>query len=405
MKIKNILILAAALACITAPSQAKWWIFGKANETVDVKYLYFNGVSSDEGDSQLTFFRSMLRNGSFQITGKAAAGKGAIGYVRVSLDGKKTWNDAKTADNGAFEYSFTPETGKSYEFFLEAADTAGKINEVDSTRRELRFSDEDPGSQVREALEALRDAYKAKDLKAFMARVGEDFAGDVVLLERAVQKDFVALQNIDLRWSVSNIASGREGRIHAALTFNRFVTLARTGATQTDSGSTEFVFEPGPKGLRVYSMKNPLLFGVSDPDNVGTGGTTGRGNLRLDDTGNPTNIESINNHNYVSLQSFGLTEGVVYEEPSMGVTQGDFGVPAAAGPITLKTGVQIQDLGVMSIQNVSAAPAGGYGTNAHANIGHCYAFKLISGKYAVIEIVSISMAGTDTRCTFKYRVF
>jgi len=402
---RSVILLAAALSLSATPSQAKWWIFGKSNEAVSLKYLYFNGVASEDSGAKLTFYRSLLKGGGLQVTGRAMAGQGSIGYVRLSFDGKKTWNDAKLADNGAFEYVFTPEPGKAYDFYLEAADTAGKANEVDATHKELSFSDEDASTQVREALVKLTNAYKAKDVKRFMSLVSPDFTGDSALLERALQHDFSALDNIDLRYSFSNIAAGDKGMIYAAFVFNRFVVLTRTGASSTDSGSTEFVFQPSPKGLLVYRMKNPLIFGISDPDNVAQGGQTGSTNLTLDDSGNQANIQtsSIRDHGNGFQQSFNFaTETVNEETVGFAVTLGDF---ALNGIFILKTGVQLQDLGVKSITTVTTAPTTGYTAGGHSALGHCFAFKLSNGTYAVIEFTAIANVGAETKYDFKYRKF
>ncbi|MCX5787349.1 MAG: hypothetical protein NTX64_02400 [Elusimicrobia bacterium] len=406
---KNLILSAAFLALAAAPAHAKWWIFGKANEGVTIKYLYFNGVSVEEGGPKLTLYRSLLRGSGLRVTGRAVAGSGSIGYVRLSFDAKKTWLDAKLADDGTFEYVFTPEMDKSYEFYVEAADTAGKTNVVDSTRKELVFSDEDPAAQVRAALDKLIDAYQSKNVQRFMAFVSPDFTGDSVLLNRALQKDFSALDNINLRFSVTNIAAGDKGLIYVSLNFNRFVSLTRSGASSTDSGSTEFVFQPSASGLLVYRMKNPLMFGVSDPDNVAQGGTTGGGNLQLDDSGNSASIQSasIADHNNGNLQTFNFADGTVAEGASIVglayvVTVGDF---AFNGVIVLKSGVQVQDLGAESITAVTSAPTTGYGSFAHSAVGHCFAFKLTNGKVGVIEITAIGPSGGDTKYDFKYRVF
>ena len=399
---KKCLVLLAALALISAPVHAKWWIFGGSNESVSIKYLYFNGIAAEDTGPKLTFYQSLLKGSGVKVTGRAVAGQGSIGYVRVSLDGKKTWNDAKIADNGAFEYLFTPEQGKTYDFCLEAADTAGKTNDVEATRKELTLSDEDVSTQVRDALANLTAAYSAKDTRRFMTLVSPDFTGDAVLLDRALQKDFSALDNISLRFSVNNIAAGNKGMVYVSLLFNRSVVLIKSGAPFTDSGTTEFFFQPSAKGLLVYRMKNPLMFGVSDTEDVGQGGQTGGNNLMLDDKGSQTS-QTASIKAAGPMQSFNFADETVNDEAAIGhPLLGDFAINIH---FELKSGVGVQDLGVKPIAEITSVPASGYGTFSTTTIGNSYAFDLGGGKRAAIEMVSQSGTAPNLTYTFKYKKF
>ncbi len=62
-----------------------------------------------------------------------------------------------------------------------------------------------------------------------------------------------------------------------------------TGKLLSDKGITEFVFKLGDGGLKVYSMKFPLIFGLSDASNVATGVLQSPSNeptIVVDDSGN-----------------------------------------------------------------------------------------------------------------------
>jgi hypothetical protein len=286
---KKIFMLAAALLCFSGAADAKWWIFGKTGGEIGLKYLYVNKVSADEAGAKMTVFRETLgADGQVKITGKASVGKSAVGSVRISLDDKATWQDVKFSENGAFEYSFRPEQDKTYALLIEITDTAGKTNKVDETRKEIVLSAENIQVKVREALDSLFDAYSRENLPKFMAGVGEDFAGDKGILERAVKRDFDALSNINMRYTINNVAAGAQGRVFVSVTSNRMVLVNKTGATSTDSGFTEFVFHSAEGKLSLYSMKQPLMFGLSDAENVATGTAQGggAGALVLDDSGN-----------------------------------------------------------------------------------------------------------------------
>ncbi|OGR42026.1 MAG: hypothetical protein A2X35_02220 [Elusimicrobia bacterium GWA2_61_42] len=267
-------------------ADAKWWIFGKSGGDVGLKYLQVNRIASDETGTKITVFRETLSaDGLIRINGRASAAKGAVGSVRVSLDDKATWSDVKFSDNGTFEFAFKPEQGKTYKMLVEVTDTAGKTNKVEETRKEISLSDENIQAKVRAALDALFDAYNRENLERFMVNVGEDFAGDKAILERAVKRDFDALSNINMRYTVNNVSAGAQGRVFVSVTYNRMVFINKTGASSTDTGVTEFVFDSKEGKLALFSMKKPLMFGLSDPD-VGTGTVIGGGDgLVIDDSG------------------------------------------------------------------------------------------------------------------------
>ncbi len=285
---KKLLLIVTAILTITASADAKWWIFGKSNGEVGLKYLYVNAVSAEEAGPKIKIFKETLgTDGLVKINGKASAGKGSVGSVRISLDDKATWQDIKFADNGTFEYSFKPDPGKAYAMLLEVTDTAGKTNKVEDTRKEITLSDESIQAKVKETLDAMFTAYNAENLQKFMGYVGDDFAGDKAILERAVKRDFDALSSINLRYTANNISAGAQGRVFVSVTYNRMVFVNKTGATSQDTGSTEFVFDSNEGKLSLFSMKQPLMFGLSDAENVATGKVLGGDTFFvLDDSGN-----------------------------------------------------------------------------------------------------------------------
>jgi hypothetical protein len=73
----------------------------------------------------------------------------------------------------------------------------------------------------------------------------------------------------------------------------------------------------------------------------------------------------------------------------------------------LHAGVSKLDLGVKDIASVKSVPGSGYTPGSFkidTSIGHCYAFKLASGKYAVFEIVSwTDLGGSNSTASFKYK--
>jgi hypothetical protein len=270
MNLLRYFIVITLLALLPATSQAKWWIFGQSENEISTKYLYLNGVSYDELGDKVTVYRETLENGQIVLRGKAATSSSAVGSVQVSSNNKESWEKARKSSDGSFEYSFRPEAGKTYVLFVKIIDTTGKSNDVDATRKEIAISDQNIAALVRQAVNELITAYRAEDPTRFMALVGEDFAGDPSVLDRAIRRDFSAFDNIDITYTINNVTAAT-GKIFTSFSFSRKLTSTRSGQTLSDKGASEFIFTLGEKGPLVFSMKNPLIFGLSDASEVATG--------------------------------------------------------------------------------------------------------------------------------------
>jgi hypothetical protein len=455
MKYKSkslIMIMSFALVLLSfAGAQAKWWIFGESDEEVSISYLFVNKSSFDETGAKITLFKEMLPDGKITISGKAVAGKGKIGSARVSLDGKETWKDANLSEGGAFEYSFSPETGKTYSIFVEVSDTLGKTNDVAATARQLTLSERNIMSFIREALDKLIAAYENHDAKTFMSLVSEDFAGDMTNLDRAIRKDFSSFDDIDLNYTLNNITSDSKG-ISVSLSYRRLLMSTKTGQSVKDKGVTEFVFKMGDKSARIYSMKNPLIFGITGAPNVATGtvaSTTndpviiadGRGNVAevpaqtfnqivMDDsvriTNNPDGTSTVKTSDKtITVDKNGQqTSGgnnpsaEIHSVPSITVpppqgfsfVAGDF-IGQNAGDFifhyiieqnntvtvfgSIGSGVKICNLGANALtKDTEVPPDSSYTTpmDIHFIEGNTYAFKLANGKYALMEVNRIGVA-------------
>ncbi|MEW5906045.1 MAG: hypothetical protein AB1734_04585 [Elusimicrobiota bacterium] len=410
---KKILTIAAALMLAAGAAQAKWWIFGKGGGEIGLRYLTVNGASADEAGRKMVIYRETLGpDGLVRIQGRAQTGRNKVGGVRVSLDDKATWQDAKVADNGTFEYAFKPEEGKKYVLLVEVTDTAGKTNKVDDTRKELELSGEKIQAGIRAALDAMFDAYSKERLAAFMAHVGDDFAGDKILLERAVKRDFDSLSGINIRYTLNNIAAGASGRVFVSITYNRFVVVNKTGASNTDNGSTEFVFTMKEGRPLLYSMKQPLMFGLSDAENVATGTVLGGGGeaLVLDDGGNlGGSYTQVTVSDADGLFSYDFDDETADPAPAGGgcpnASSGDivFNLPtpslyaAGAGVVQEIPGKNISTVTSADVQAIT-------GTCPNDNnAGKTYGVKSGGSLYA-IEVVSISGSGPYS-VTFKFRKF
>lgn len=263
------------LALLPATGHAKWWIFGQSENEISTRYLYLNGVSYDELGEKVMVYRETLPEGRLVLRGKAGTTSSQIGVVQVSRDGKETWQKAGRSDDGTFEYSFVPEINKSYLLYVKIMDTTGKSNDVEATRKEVTVSDENISAAIKKAMDGLISAYRGEDPRSFMTYVSPDFSADATILDRAIRKDFSIFDNIDLRYTLNNVTSAGNGRVFAAFSYTSQMTEVATGKTSSRSGSTEFIFNLEEGGAKVFAMKNPLIFGLSDPENVSSGDANG----------------------------------------------------------------------------------------------------------------------------------
>jgi len=406
---KKLLILAAALLVSAGAADAKWWIFGKSKAEVGLKYLHINGMAADEAGPKIKLFREMLgSDGSVKISGRAAGGQ--IGSVRLTLDDKATWTDLKFAPNGTFDHSFKPEAGRTYALLIEVTDTAGKTNKPEETRKELVLSEENVQAKVKEALDALFQAYSREELQKFMAGVGENFAGDKAILERAVKRDFDALSAINLRYTLNNVAAGAQGRVFASVTYNRLVMVNKTGQTSTDSGSTEFVFDSREGKLSLFSMKQPLMFGLSDAENVATGEVLGNtaAVLTLDETGALGGGETIT----IDCRGTGTVMKYTFATEAQACdTSGggadiwfyDWASDIGYGGVTQHKSFSkpLASLTSGEVKDLSGYTAAGSVTGI--STGNAYCFEL-SGSFYCVEPVTIPVPGNDI-AKFKVKQF
>lgn len=428
---KSFPLLFAALLLTSAPSNAGWWIFGQGGNEIRLNYLQVNGVSFDETGPKVTVYKSALKDGKALVKGKASVRKGKIGLVEVTTDGGETWQKANLSAAGDFEHSFAVETGKSYKLEVKVTDTSGKTNEVASTAKELLVSDKDLRGEVKAALDGMVAAYEAEDPTKFMAFVAEDFTSDPVILDRAVRKDFSNFDNIKLSYTIDNIASSDAGLISVSITYRRTLVSAKSGQPTTDQGGTQFVFRIGDSAPRAYSMKSPLIFGLSDADQVATGNQPGNTTpvTVVDNGGNVSQVPPSQIEDSGSSGGGSSQQSVTAKDATMPASQGFkfsdetvVGTPPipngadiaynAGGPgnIVFRTGMKYRALGpgtnVDTITSVTDQAAGYTTSAANDNVAlgatNGYEFYTTGGKYGVLAIKTIN-AGVSLVIRYKYQ--
>jgi hypothetical protein len=414
MKIFNIVLIAVFCCVMNRVADAKWWIFGQSNEDVSFSYLYLNSVSYEESGLKTSVPKSSLEDGQLRINGRAKIGKGNIGGVRVSLDDRATWQDSKFAEDGTFEFRFRPELGKTYILYVEVTDTAGKINDVEKTRKELTIIESNAQELARTSLDELLTAYRNEDPTRFMKLVSSEFTGDSINLDRAIRKDFSAFDNIDIRYTLNNVVLDPAGRVFVSITFNRSVTSSRSSKTLTDNGATELIFKLEEGAAKVFSMKNPLIFGLSDPESVANGtvnNPANKNNISLAANGDPslcdtgvcagggaviTRSITLRFTSFNSFQGFIFADDDITSETDTSNLTGDFGILIEGGQmafLTMRDGVTVKDMGVTSLDQIRTADETGYQPFAHGTQGHSYVFKLPNNTYGAIEIINLSAGG------------
>jgi len=428
--IQYVLLSVILLFSVVTDSQAKWWIFGAAEDEVELQYIFLNKVGFSELGQKVTLFRELLPNGMIMIQGKAVAGRNKIGAARVSIDGKQTWVDMKLSENGVFEYGFRPEINRPYRIYVEITDTRGKTNNVESTLKEVVVSTQNIYGIVKELLDSLINAYQREQPREFMALVSDDFTGDKTLLDRAIRKDFSNFDNIILRYVLTNVSADTTGKIFVTFNFNRQVTSTRTGRTLQDNATTQMTFKIGDRGARIYSMKWPLIFGLSDATNIAQGfvaETPGTKVIVVDNKGQAQTVDYKESERYVET---GESSVITAKTITLRVTpQGHDGFIFSSETITmnpndnpdivitcmglmLKPNTLFQDLGVKSVDTINEVPTTGYTATQQILIDtmHSYALRLSDGKYAVIEIISdtggqgcFAQHLRTTRIKYKYQ--
>lgn len=433
--IQTVLIAILVFAFAAVPAEAKWWIFGQSEGEIVISYLYINKISFDESTSKITLYRETLEDGMLRIRGKAGVKNNRIGSVRISIDGRATWQDASLADNGAFDYAFTPEVGKTYSVFVEVMDTRGKTNNVEDTGKEVTVAEGGISDTIRKVLDAMVSAYCGENARLFMGYVSEDFTGGDTTLDRAIRQDFSFFDNIILRYVMGSVAVSGKGLVYVSLNFSRSLTSTKSGTNLSDKGTTEFVFRLEDGGPRAYSMKNPLIFGLSDASEVATGTVIPPSNdpiIVVDERGNAEEkpfdqaIRSIESGDDLSVESgsnmilavsiTGHPPGGLNFADGAVVTgfDGDFAITGFVEPPLgaygfLAAGVLIKDLGLVSLNDVSEAPATGYADSTPPLVGaialydgHTYAFQLPGPKYGLLYVRSVTLT-PDITMVFDYK--
>jgi len=425
MKTK-LLTLITVLLLILAPSlEAKWWIFGGGEEEVGFDYININALSFDDVNKEAVLLKESLDKGYLHVRGKAHSGQNPVGAITVSLDGAKTWQKAKFEKDGGFDFAFEPDLTQTYDIYVKVIDTAGKSNEIEDAHVKVSFSDMDFYALIGETLNKLKTYYEQEDDVNFMRYVSRDFEGDDMTLERALRKDFSALEDIRLDFTLNNVAMSGN-KYYASISFNRSVMASSTGTSYSDRGVTEFSFAVGEKGAMLLSMKNPLIFGLTYAADIASGTTSSAQNsqlyLSVSDSGNviQRSLAAIasdeGSSDYMTSGNFYLqvsctapcntADGFNFtnDEKTTLISASEF--YKEGGLLFVNAGTSLQNLGNVSLSGLTV-PSAGYnvfGGISCTTLGDVIAVKLANNTYGVLKVTNpIDLGGGSWQVYFDYK--
>lgn len=418
-------ILGALYFLLPLSAEAAWWEFGRSDGEPFISSLRFNNVDAEQRDDLLVLTRDDLVGGLVNIRGKAEARRGDVGLVEISLDGGKNWASAALGERGLFSYEFRPQLDREYPLQIRAISTSGVSTGPEEHDFKLLVTSADGGREARAVFQKLLEAYQREDRASFMQNVSEQFEGNFGALEDGLSKDFRFLDDIRIQAQISRIS--RQERIYEIyFTYNRQVRSAKTGALLKDTAASVVGLRLEAGGMKLMRLSAPLIFGVSEAEDVATsvtGQSVGQQVLTIDTSGNVSQTSQgqtasasgadsgqqiLRSSGPVSFESYEFDTDSRVAESAPGALTGDIAWSGYPMGFLLKNGVQYKSI-AGPISTVKTVPTTGY-TAATPGMpvgpmtaGSSYALKLFSGKYAVIEVVSVTMGGVPHSGSFTFR--
>ena len=418
--------LLSVLALLAAASvQAAWWEFGRADSEPTITDLKFNRADVLRAEDRVVLTREDLDNGVLTLRGRAEVRRGLIGLVEISLDGGQKWLKTTLGERGLFTHELRLDMERDYEFRVRAITTTGQKSDVEEHSFILRLSAANPQEEVRRAFMELLRAYMAEDRAGFMRLVSKDFEGNESALEDAISDDFRYLDNIRIEPQINRVAQFDKS-YEVYFNFNRQVQSSRSGQILRDSAASVAGFVREGEGFKLSRLAAPLIFGLSGASEVATsvtGESVGRTVITLDPrTGNAntgtqgslpggsaSNVETGSATLFASnnpCTAFAFDGGDTFPGQDCLGAFPDGDLRIEFNLMFLRAGNQAQLLG-SSFDATTQAPSGGYGGGPFGVVaGQVYAFQLMSGKYAILEITSVSLAApfqNNIGIRFKYQ--
>lgn len=429
---RRLLVFSCLLLLLPFAAQAAWWEFGRSAGEPYFSMLRFNNVDAEQRDDMLVLTRDDLIAGSVVVRGRAEVGRGEVGLVEISLDSGKTWSGATLGERGMFTYEFAPQLDREYPFRIRAISTTGVATGPEEHDFKLLVSSADGAREARAAFMKLLDAYQREDRASFMRGVSENFEGNLGALEDGLAKDFRYLDDIRIQATVSRI-NRQERTYEIYFTYNRQVRPVKSVKLLTDSAASIVGFRLESGGMKLVRMSAPLIFGVSEAEDVATsvtGQSVGQQVLTIAPSGDAGlgsqgQTAAAADGGMVILSSRGFS-GVGPDYDSFAFEFGDknretnWGNPLDGDigwmgfQIVMRNGVGYR---VVSgpLSAVKTVPTSGYNAASVGNdlfaqgltAGKTLAFQIPTSsgiRYAVIEVVSaVTLPQEKGTLTFRYK--
>lgn len=123
----------------------------------------------------------------------------------------------------------------------------------------------DPSAEVGKTLSQMNQAYKDKELDAFMSFVSPDYRGKRDELRIAVENDFAGFNEVEYRTSVfQTVVSKKTGDYKASVYYFRSARSPRYGI-DNQRGEAVLTFSKDENGLKLIQMSDPPLYGLIVP--------------------------------------------------------------------------------------------------------------------------------------------
>lgn len=423
--LRTLFVIGACCFLLPQSALAAWWEFGRSDGEPSISSLRFNNVDAEQRDDMMVLTQDDLVGGLVNVRGKAEVRRGDIGLVEISLDAGKTWAAANLGERGLFSFEFRPQLDREYDFRIRATSTAGVSTGPEEHDFKLMVSSADGAREARAAFQKMLEAYQREDRAAFMQLVSDQFEGNYGALEDGLSKDFRFLDDIRIQVQIARI--NRQERVYEIyFTYNRQVRSSKSGALLKDSAASVVGLRLESGGMKLVRLSAPLIFGVSETEDVATsvtGQSVGQQVLSIDATGNASQgsqgqtassaasdsgQQVLSSRSPVDFDSYEFDTDSRTAETNPGALTGDIAWSGYPMGFMLKNGVQYKAISG-PIGSVKTVPTTGYTTAVAGmpvgpmSVGNCFALKLFSGKYAVIEIVSVVMGGMPHTGNFTFR--
>jgi hypothetical protein len=413
-----------AVSLLAVPAQAAWWEFGRSDGEPVITDLKFNQIDVTRAEDTVVLTREDLQGGVLTLRGRAEVRRGLIGLVEYSMDGGQKWIRSTVDERGAFTTDLRLDMERDYDFKVRAMSTTGQKTDEENHSFRLKVTAANPQDAVRQAFTQLLQAYMQENRSAFMRLVAKDFDGNEAALEDAITDDFRYLDNILIEPQISRVAQF-DKQYEIYFNFNRRVTSTQSGKTLRDSASSTVSFVREGEGFKLSRMAAPLIFGLSGASEVASSvtaqavgttvisidGKTGAASTGAQGSTLPMDVVTgrgtlITQHSTSggapTCDSFAFeTDDKTPNQVCFGAFPGD--ISFSYGGVTLQAGVYAQKL-TTSFDTTSLAPETINGSNINnPSSGDVYALKLLSGKYVIFEISSISQGTLNPALNFRYK--